>query len=267
MLFRTPLRYGFTIIPSEAPPSLFSARSSIQSYFHQPENYKKLHQRIDHAELGYRDLMHKETFMVRESHLPNELLPCLPLANDLHHIGLQCLRTISKELQWDENLLSNLVDVCAIPTVGIAHSVLRLIHYRKSHSILNPACNIHQDLGLLTLVCFTGVPALEVYDYTHHTEWIDLELNQGKHDIIVLVGESLSLISNHYFLPASHRVRASNQDRLSILYQLRFKHDAMIDSTLFETPITGKFNQSFCMTGKDYLESEIKIRQSVNGSY
>ena len=262
------LKYGYAVLKNVIPTSFVSARASAQYYFLHPSDYKHLHQYPYNLELGYRDLIHKEMFMIRESTLPSELSPCIHLATDLHDISLQCLEAVSKELQREDHLLSDLVDVDALPSFNIASSILQLIHYRKTNNITHGiACDVHQDISLLTLICHTGVPALEIYDYLNNTDWINIESIQGMHDVIVLVGEALSLISNNYFLPATHRVRAVHQSRLAIIYQLRFKNDAVIDSQLFETSLTKPFKHPFRITGCNYLKMEKSTRQSVNGSY
>lgn len=285
------LKYGHTILSGVAPTFLSAARQNIQLYFSQPIDYKNQHVRTNQRELGYRNLGHKELFIVRERALPSELTVCAELASALHQLSLRCLELIAAELQLDAARLFDLVDTDGLPANGVSSSLLRILNYATVSSPLQsdrwipasvgmthngvtqldlnttPASDIHEDLGLLTLICHTGVPALEIYDFRTDQGWLDIETLQQPDDIIVMAGESLSLISNAYYLPATHRVRTPAQPRLSILYQLRCKQDAVLDSRRFETAVTGKFSKPFCMSGGEFLEKEISKRKSVSGSY
>lgn len=262
------LKYGHAILQGVAPSLLTEAKRDIQTYFSQHANYKNQHVSTEHHELGYRNLGHKEVFMVRERNLPAELAICQALASALHQLSLRCLDFIANELQINSTTLRNLVEVDMVPANGCSASLLRLLNYSGvAKDTISVAGDAHEDLGLLTLVCYTGVPALEIYDFRHDQGWLDIETLQNPDDIIVMTGESLSLLSNGYYLPATHRVRATTKPRLAILYQLRFKQDALLDSQQFETVVTDKFKKPFCITGKAFLEKEIALRQSVHGSY
>jgi len=248
------------------PGSYYSVLQPIRRYFLQNAAYKKQHHYLERDELGYRDLKHKEMFFIRNKQLPKELSVCAALIENLHVLSLECLRAISAELQLNDKNLLSVVDNEAVPETTCSSSILRVIYYRAG-MVNASACDIHQDLGLLTLLCPTNIPALEIYDHVADKGWMDIELAQGADDVIVMAGESLSLISNGYYLPATHRVRVPEEPRLSIFYQLRFKQDAIIDSQQFETAVTGKFAKPFCFTGAEFLHKEIKVRRSVNGSY
>lgn len=261
------LKYSHDLLQGVAPSLLPEAKHHIQTYFSRPVDYKNQHVSKEHPELGYRNLGHKEVFMVREQKLPPELAICQTLGSELHQLSLRCLDAIAAEAQIDPATLRNLVDVEMLPVNGYSASLLRLLNYHGATDTKNIAGDAHEDLGLLTLICYTGVPALEIYDFRHDQGWLDVETQQQPEDIIMMVGESLSFLSNGYYLPATHRVRAPVNPRLAILYQLRFKEDAILDSQQLETPVTGKFKNPFRITGKEFLEKEIARRQSVHGSY
>lgn len=72
--------------------------------------------------------------------------------------------------------------------------------------------------------------------------------------MLLMAGESLSLISNGYYIPASHRVRTPKSSRLAINYHLRMKNGAVIDSNLLTSAMTGKFPKPFCMTANEFLQ-------------
>jgi 2OG-Fe(II) oxygenase superfamily len=261
------LKFGHTILRDALPHAYYPSLRSIHDFFQQSHAYKNQYVQQNDLELGYRHLHHKEMFFIRDHHLPSELLPCAELLTQLHQLSLECLKIIAQELAWPEKSLIEIVDTESLCKEKLASSILRLIYYHASDKQLQHACQIHQDLGLLTLICPTHVPALEIYDFVEDRGWLDIELLQGADDVIVMAGESLSLISNGYFLPATHRVRVPEKPRLSIFYQLRFKHDAVIESHQFETSVTGGFAKPFCLTGAEFLKNEINMRSSVNGSY
>lgn len=260
------LKTGCAILSGIAPSSLSAARQSAEIFFARSQEYKMQYICTDQKEMGYRQLANKEMFLIRDTQLPKELAACTELAREFHCLSLNCLNIISAQLNLDPAILLRLVDQQAFPTGAISSSVLRLINYHAATSDI-AASDIHEDLGLLTFVCHTGVPALEIYDFAHDTGWLDIEAMQGTKDAIVMAGESLSLISNGYFIPASHRVRNTGLSRLSINYHLRLSNDATLDSEQLTSAITGQFNKPFHMTGGEFLLREIKARSSVNQSY
>lgn len=156
----------------------------------------------------------------------------------------------------------------AFPENGYSHSLLRINNYTIKPSIDDEIFSEqpHQDLGLLTLVCPTDAPALQIYDYLDLI-WKNVEDNRENNVLIVMVGESLSTITNNYYLPATHQVSRPLKNRLSLVYHLRLRNSAILDSRLFESDITQKFSKPFYMTGEEYLKLETTNRISVNNTY
>ncbi len=122
----------------------------------------------------------------------------------------------------------------------------------------------HQDIGLLTILPKATVPALEIYDFTDAGEWLAIEDSLSSDELLILAGETLSKITNHYFLASAHRVRNTFSSRISIAYQLRAKPQALLNSFSFETSVTGKFHNSFSMTAETFVLKERRHRPSVN---
>lgn len=261
-----PLHYGHALLKEAAPQSYMAAKKGITDFFAQDQSYKDQHIRKEQFELGYRPFTHKELFLMREPQVPKELQFATQLASDLHDLSLKCMAYIASQLHLDSSVLLNLTEKKAFPEASLSTSVLRIIQYHPNGGNAE-ACDIHEDLGLLTLICHTGVPALEIYDFVNNTDWMDSERDQNPNDIIVMAGEALSYLSNGHYLPATHRVRKVNEPRLAILYQLRLKPDVILDSKLLETDVTGVFNKPFYRSSTEFMNTEIARRVSVNGSY
>lgn len=137
---------------------------------------------LTQAESGYRDLQHKELFMVKSKQVPD--------------LGLRCLQAVADHFCWDWAHISTLVEPVALPEHGQNDSVVRLVNYHPiDNSETGIDTDIHEDLGLFTFVLPTCVPALEVYDFVDGQGWIDVEAQQAATDVIVMAGESLCLLS------------------------------------------------------------------------
>jgi len=259
------LKYSYTYLRDVSLPSRVAAGDEARRFFNQTSVEKQQYTIRDHPEAGYRNIKNKEIYMLREA----KYFPaCAKLVEELHALSKQCLQTIAATLQWDPSVLLNLIEVNTLPESGYSDSCLGLNHYSADDDSYGPILGQeHEDLGLLTLVCHTGVSALEIYDFVNDGGWMDVEAAQTSADVIVMVGETLSKISNRCYLPATHRVRRPKTMRTSIVYQLRCRKDAVLDSQLFESAITGRFCKPFCISGADYLLAEKEVRASISGSY
>ena len=98
-------------------------------------------------------------------------------------------------------------------------------------------------------------------------KWINAEKQSKTYDAIIMIGETLSQLSNGYLLPATHRVRTLLTSRISLVYQLRADPDALLDSTIFTNSKIGTHSKPFKLTGAEFYNKEIQGRTSVNGSY
>ena len=82
---------------------------------------------------------------------------------------------------------------------------------------------------------------------------------------IIMVDESLSKITNNYYVSATHRVIGTPEPRYSFVAQYRLKADTLIHSSDYETKITGPFSTLFTLSGEDIYRAEKARRQtSVN---
>lgn len=244
------------------------AFSAAESFFSRSPSYKRKYQ-FPEAEYGYKALKYKEFFIICDPIIPDELIPCLTYANLMHEFSKNCLIQIAKIINLPpENLLS-LISQTPITENSRSPSLVRIIHYSG-----NPQCkhepmfaaDPHQDIGLLTFVPKTVSPALDVYDFSKDGQWLEIENELSGDQIIVLVGETLSKISNNYFIAGVHRVRITAKPRISLVYQLRANPQSELDSSLFETPITGKFYRPFKMTTSEFVANERKYRPSANST-
>lgn len=261
-----PIGYlGYALIPHDNNDVIINALANIKSFFSKNQNYKQSFNNPGIKEFGYYDLGYKEFFAIRNQQLPDELSSCILLFECLRILALDCLQVIAEKMQWDPTLLPMIIQKSILPSDEKSSSLLRLLNYHPQSSN-NYACQMHQDLGLLSIVICTETPALEIYDYIAG-DWVDIETQAKPFDAIIMVGETLTALSNGKLLPATHRVRCIAESRTSIVYQLRADPDAMLDSVCFETAITKQFQKPFKLTGEAFYNHEIQSRTSVNGSY
>jgi isopenicillin N synthase-like dioxygenase len=259
------LEAGF-ILETFSSSYLGAARCAALDFFAKPLAYKKAFTVGKQLESGYQYLSPtKEMFMLRNTDCPEDLVFCRQLARELHQFSLQYLVNIFHRLQLDPNTISEFIAGDEFHNNEKSNSILRILKYEAGDPTAY-ASDMHQDLGLLTLVTHTGVPAIEVYDF-EDDHWIEPESIQSPDELFIMAGESLSLISNGLYIPANHRVKTPDTTRLAINYQLRFKPDAQLTSSFFTTDVTQHFSQAFNMTGAEFLHFETSRRTSVNGSY
>lgn len=258
------LKYSYDFTKLKCTSSFMSAKREAENFFAKSESEKLKFKQYDHPEIGYRTIRNKELYMLREK---TTFPACANLAENLHQISKKILEHIALTLNLNPVLFLDLIDVHAFPEKGYSHSLLRINNYIIQSSIGDEIFSEpHQDLGLLTLVCPTDEPALQIYDYLD-LAWKNVEENRENNDLIAMVGESLSTITNNYYLPATHQVSRPLKNRMSLVYHLRLRNDAILDSRLFESDITQKFSKPFYMTGADYLKLEAMNRISVNKTY
>lgn len=259
------LRLGFDVIPFPNYHHGMKAMIDVKSFFSNDLMYKKTFSHAQKIEIGYYDLRNKETFCVRNQCLPRELLSCIDYFDAVSRLAFEYLSSLANALGWDIQQLLAVTKHHRLPLESNSSSLLRLLNYHPSEQDQD-ACDIHEDLGLLSIIIKTDMPALEVYHF-RDSEWFAIEQAAKPTEAIILVGETLSALSNHYLLPATHRVRASISERVSMVYQLRADADAILNSDNFISAVTGQFAKPFCMTGAEFYQDQIRHRQSVNGSY
>eukprot|EP01129_Flabellula_baltica_P001301 TRINITY_DN1118_c0_g2_i2.p1 TRINITY_DN1118_c0_g2~~TRINITY_DN1118_c0_g2_i2.p1 ORF type:complete len:436 (-),score=77.18 TRINITY_DN1118_c0_g2_i2:718-2025(-) len=90
--------------------------------------------------------------------------------------------------------------------------------------------NSHTDVGYLTVACKPNISGLWIMD-TMTFEWIHIDDYLEEGDVAVMVGESLSWISNQILRPTRHCVMQSHPgQRLSIVYLYRPLQSKVLDS-------------------------------------
>lgn len=262
------LRFGYAVLPARLLKNTETTLSSVVDYFNldKQEKFKNF---TGVSGEGYQCVDRKEYFSIRGKNIPEQLLPCLTYIDEMHHIARLCLMDIGEQLAIDEHHFLDLVPQYFLAPNPHLSSYLRVFYYEGcgEQKIEAPACNIHQDLGLLTLVLRSRTPALEIYDFKEQEDWRSVEAEASLFDIIVMVGETLSYLTNGCFLPATHRVKTTSEDRYSIVYHLYADANAILDSKQFISPYIEPSKHTFYLSAHEFIQKEIACRTSVNGNY
>lgn len=250
------LKEGYAVIP-------FLNQDVIQKYFKdlknfdlQSESYKQQFVVQDQLENGYAALKNKSVFVIRNSQVPDELTNFIPYFSFVHVIAVNILKHIEQESNLDSGLLTEAVSKTAMPNTGNSTSLLRLFAYEPSEEA-GMAADAHEDLGLLTIIPCSQIPALEVFSYKQDGKWINLEKTADAYapHAVVLVGRTLQQMTKGQYPAALHRVIKSAEKRFSIVYQLRAEPQTQIQTK--NGPITVE----------EWLKDLKKNLKSINGSY
>jgi hypothetical protein len=120
--------------------------------------------------------------------------------------------------------------------LNLSASILRLLRYPKQREHSQDANSIHElaqdhtDLGLVTLMPCSEVPTLQVLD-PETFDWVYVESNHNRGDLVVVVGEQMSFIANFAIPAARHRVlqpAKGDRDRISFPFLQRLSPDVEI---------------------------------------
>lgn len=113
---------------------------------------------------------------------------------------------------------------------GMSYTLMRIFHYLPATG----KADVHTDLGLLTL-CIGDRRGLQVCDRVKSSDdelqWIDA--SEGTNRAIVLVGQTLKMLSNGALSAGVHRVNGNPLGRRSIVYALRHSSRNQIDMARF----------------------------------
>lgn len=249
------LQKGYMIIPFLKEGVIKSYVASIQNFFSQPEDYQSQFAVKGEIEIGYSTLPEKKCYVVRHQQVPEELKPFVTYASTAHQLALKILSDIEKEMDLAPGIFSQMVSKTALPGSEKSPSVLRLFSYHPSTEEGLGAL-AHEDLGVLTIIPRSQVPALEVLDVNENKhEWINIEKQADASEAIVLVGQTLCEWTEGKYPAATHRVIKTMKERNSIVYQLRADPTATI-----------KHNGTM-MTIEEWMKMHRQTRKSVNGSY
>ena len=121
--------------------------------------------------------------------------------------------------QWD------LMD--APDASGLGSSIYRFFHYFSDSSQFG--CQVHTDIGLLTLIPASNCPSLEVMDLNEFL-FYNYERQLKPTDLMVLAGETLDRASGGYYPAVIHRVLPPAIDRFSLVYLMRARPDAILST-------------------------------------
>ena len=103
-------------------------------------------------------------------------------------------------------------------------------------------CPYHTDVGLITLIPRGTSPGLHVFDVdteSGHDGWVDIEAGMPQGHAVLMGGESLHRLSNHWLLPGIHQVAYVAAERISAPFQLLAAPDALLDSSALDADVVG----------------------------
>lgn len=223
------LKNGYMFFSFSNEKSLSERFTLVDDFFSKPRDYLNQFELKGEVENGYSALDEKQCYVVRSQQIPPELESFVPYVLQVHHVALSILAEIEHDLGLSPGKLTNMVSKTPLPEFDKATSVLRLFAYSASADE-GIATDSHVDIGLITIIPLAHVPALEILDFSDlFPNWVNVEFSQKPAQAIVLVGKTLSVISEGRYPSATHRVKKSEQRRISIVYQVRAEPDCLIN--------------------------------------
>ena len=241
--------------------------SQIRKYFNQPVSIKQVDVHPSGGdERGFVDCgTRKQLFLVRDSGVPKMLAATTNYWRLCHELAVRCLRDIETDLLYQPGTLTSLVDQSDDPPhVQMSASLLRLFQYSSSSSVAvtdEVLSAQHTDLGLLALGVRTA-PGLECWDHSQRA-FLNAEQGLQNNDVVIVVGDSLRMLTNGIYSSARHRVVAGAEERVAIIFHLRMRCDATFDAAALSTPRTGTFHSLF-RDAADWMHHLRSKRWSVN---
>ncbi len=228
---------------------------ALEDFYSKPEDYQKQFAVPDEVEIGFTTAPGKKCFVIRNQQLPDELKIFIDYIPKVHAKALAILSEIESQMGYSPGQLTHTVSKTPLPATGKAASLLRLFVYDPSETA-ELGANLHEDLGLLTLIPRSPVAGLEILDYSKENPvLVKLESEAQPSEATVLVGETLQCMTKGHYLPATHQVTRGPQKRYSIVYQLRAE------------PGTKIFEGGKEMTVEDWLKKQKAFRKSINNTY
>ena len=149
------------------------------------------------------------------------------LFNEMKHLGMKLLSSISLTLDKPENFFDSKVEK--------GNSLLRLIHYPPSDNENMFRAREHEDINLITLLIGADEPGLEVKDKSGN--W--LPVSSSFNEIVCNIGDMMQLITDGKLKSTPHRVVKYNlnekRSRYSIPFFLHPSPDTMLSSIFDES--------------------------------
>jgi len=215
------LRKGHMIIPFLDKNKMQNYFDSLKKFYSRPMPYLEQFNVNSEIEIGYMSLKRKECFVVRNGEIPIELEDFIPYISEVHKIGLGILLAIEEDLRLKPGELIQTVSKGPLPEHEISPSLLRLFSYAPFLEY-GVAAEPHQDIGLLTIIPVSEVPALEILDHSSgYPAWVNIEQLANSSEAIVLVGKTLNIMTQGQYMTCVHQVQKSSSKRYSIVYQMR----------------------------------------------
>jgi len=248
---------GYLVAELHCKDLLKAAETATAQFFSQNSTEKQAYHRND-FEHGYFSSAEKELFLIRDNTMPKVLHPCRDYLEFMYNFSKECLAFIATEMGWPPEHLYQLIDDKPLSSGQLANSVLGGFQYYGGKE-LGVSTAEHQDLGLLTILPRSNIAALEIYDFDQTGKWINIENQLQENELLVMFGETLTLITNGKLIPATHRVQKTQLPRTALVYRVRAKPNALLDANLFENPVS--------ITAATFIGGERSKRTSVNGLY
>ena len=134
-------------------------------------------------------------------------------------IGCESLRALARGMDVNEDMLCEaLVDR---EDVDLSSSIFRFFRYFAG--AFDEGCAVHTDIGVITVIPATRVPALITLDEMT-LRWRHYEDDLPKNSVMILCGETLECATGSFYRAVVHRVRRlafDEPDRTSLVYLMR----------------------------------------------
>lgn len=154
------------------------------------------------------------------------------MATDICETALKALaRGISTN---EENFVDALVDA---HDADLSSTIYRFFHYYDTGHAAG--CQVHTDIGLITLIPASTLPALEVMDFESF-RWYNFEKPLHPDDVMILCGETLERHSGYYYRAVVHRVTPLPSDRTSLVFLMRARPDGVLDPVSLRSSVLGE---------------------------
>jgi len=201
----------------------------------------------------------KEMYFVRTQPLPSDFdAEATAFWIWSHRLALSLLRQIAVSCNMPAEALSRVVEAgSAIPQTAPNSNLLRLFHYLPGEGL---AAGVHRDAGLLAIGLHTA-PGLQACD---GTAWTDTERGIADDAVVIMVGRTLTRLTSLRYNSCVHRVCRGAAARLSMVYHLRVRRDAVLRSADFPAPQGMAPLPPFEATGEELHEFFARALTSTN---
>jgi len=207
---------GFAVIrlPSECTEVINKMWKISTNFFDSPHELKEACKILSWRDVGYLKTEGvKEFWQMRMSDVSDFPWPSFPEFKEcmlegfqlLDQVGRICLGLLAQGIKINPGRLIEALDHEPLGSGNFSNSILSIYRYFK-HELVKESCDIHKDMGILTLVPCAAVPGLEVLDYENIC-WVEVEkIADTATDVIVFNSECLERMTAGYYSGCIHRV-------------------------------------------------------------